>query len=98
MFTDGVVTVQQHILDEQRRYRPRASGEFSWLLSGITLATKIVADAVRRAGLADLVGTPGKQNVQGGTHQKLDVLANQPFRHCLGKRGNVAVMASERHA
>jgi fructose-1,6-bisphosphatase I len=95
MFTDGVVTVQQHILDEQRRYRPRASGEFSWLLSGITLATKIVADAVRRAGLADLVGTAGKQNVQGETQQKLDVLANQALLHCLGKRGNVAVMASE---
>src|SRR5258707_7351550 len=98
MFTDGVVTVQQHILDEQRRYRPRASGEFSWLLSGITLATKIVADAVRRAGLADLVGTAGKQNVQGETQQKLDVLSNQALLYCLGKRGNVAVMASEENA
>ena len=50
------MTVQQHILEEQRRHRPNASGEFSWLLSGITLATKIIADQVRRAGLVDIVG------------------------------------------
>ena len=27
--------------------------------------------------------------------QKLDVLANQALLHCLGTRGNVAIMASE---
>jgi fructose-1,6-bisphosphatase I len=92
---DGIITVQQHILEEQRRFRPQATGEFSWLLSGITLATKIVADAVRRAGLADVLGSAGAENVQGETQQKLDVLANQALLHCIGKRGNVAVMVSE---
>lgn len=89
------MTVQQHILDQQRRFRPQASGEFSWLLSGITLATKIVADAVRRGGLANALGTAGSENVQGEVQQKLDVLANQALLHCIGRRGNVAVMASE---
>src|SRR5437867_10670619 len=51
-----LMTVQQHIQEEQRRRAPQASGEFSWLLSGITLATKIIADQVRRAGLVDIVG------------------------------------------
>ena len=32
-----ILTVQQHILQEQKRF-PGASGEFSWLLSGITMA------------------------------------------------------------
>ncbi|MFT3879195.1 MAG: hypothetical protein QM703_05990 [Gemmatales bacterium] len=36
-----VITVQSHILQEQMRF-PGASGEFSWLLSGITLATKLI--------------------------------------------------------
>src|SRR5262245_20061813 len=90
-----LLTVQQHILEEQRRHHPSASGEFSWLLSGITLATKIVADRVRRAGLADILGAAGQSNVQGEVQQKLDVLANQALLHCLGSRGNVAVMASE---
>ncbi len=88
-------TVQQHILEEQRRYHPQANGEFSWLLSGITLATKIIAAQVRRAGLLDILGTAGATNVQGEVQQKLDVIANQALLHCLGNRGNVAVLASE---
>jgi fructose-1,6-bisphosphatase I len=88
-------TVQMHILAEQRRHYPRASGEFSWLLSGITLATKIIAAAVRRAGLADVLGAAGGQNVQGETVQKLDLIANQALSHSLGGRGMVGVMASE---
>ncbi len=89
------MTVQQHILEEQRRRYPHATGEFSWLLSGITLAAKIIADKVRRAGLVDILGGVGTQNVQGEAQQKLDVLANQALLYCLGTRGNVAIMASE---
>src|SRR5438067_9822032 len=95
MATTPLMTVQQHILEEQRRRHPHASGEFSWLLSGITLATKIVAAQVRRAGLTDILGSTGKENVQGEVVQKLDVLANQALHWCLGNRGNVAIMASE---
>ncbi|MBL8796832.1 MAG: class 1 fructose-bisphosphatase [Planctomycetia bacterium] len=90
-----LVTIQQHLYEEQRRNYPQASGEFSWLLSGITLATKIIGDRVRRAGLTDILGVTGDQNVQGELVQKLDVFANQALLHCLGSRGNVAIMASE---
>src|SRR5437899_9537843 len=55
MKTSPLITVQQHILEEQRRHCPNATGEFSWLLSGITLATKIVAAQVRRAGLGAII-------------------------------------------
>jgi fructose-1,6-bisphosphatase I len=91
----ALVTIQQHIMEEQRRYHPTASGEFSWLLSGITLATKIIAAHVRRAGLGDVLGSAERRNIQGETVQKLDVLANQALLHSLGSRGNVGVMASE---
>ena len=46
----ATTTVQQHILQDQKRF-PGASGEFSWLLSGITLATKMIQAKVRQAGL-----------------------------------------------
>ncbi len=95
MSTLPLLTIQQHIMEEQRRHSPNASGDFSWLLSGITLATKIIEANVRRAGLADVLGATGDRNVQGEVVQKLDVLANQALMHCLGLRGNVAVMASE---
>lgn len=90
-----LMTVEQHILKEQRRRYPHASGEFSWLLSGITFAAKIIGDKVRRAGLVDILGGAGTSNVQGEVQQKLDVLANQALLYCLGTRGNVAIMASE---
>lgn len=93
-----LMTVQQHILEEQRRNYPTASGEFSWLLSGITLATKIVSAHVRRAGLVDVLGATGEENVQGESVQKLDVLANHALQFCLGNRGNVAIMASEENS
>jgi len=92
---DVFLTAEQHIQNEQRRNFPHASGEFSWLLSGITLATKVVAAQIRRAGLVDVVGSAGTTNVQGETVQKLDVLANQALLTCLGNRGNVGILASE---
>ena len=90
-----LLTVQQHILEQQRRDHPHATGEFSWLLSGITLAAKIVESRICRAGLGDVLGATGQHNVQGEAVQKLDIIANQALLHCLGKRGSVAVMASE---
>jgi fructose-1,6-bisphosphatase I len=89
------LTAEQFILREQQRHYPHASGEFSWLLSGITLATKFIAANIRRGGLADVLGSTDCTNVQGEIVQKLDVLANQTLISCLGDRGNVGILASE---
>ncbi|MDA7977394.1 MAG: class 1 fructose-bisphosphatase [Pirellulales bacterium] len=89
-----ILTVQHHILREQEKF-PGVSGEFSWLLSGITLATKMIQAKVRRAGLADILGDYGETNVQGEQQQKLDVYANQAMFHCLSLRQSVRVLASE---
>jgi len=90
-----IVTVQQHILEEQRKHFPQADGSFSWLLSGITLATKMIQAQVRRAGLLDILGSAGETNVQGETQQKLDVYANDAVEHCLGVRSSVIELISE---
>jgi fructose-1,6-bisphosphatase I len=90
----GIVTVQNHIIDQQRQH-PTATGEFSWLLSGITLATKIIESKVRRAGIADVLGSAGEVNVQGEEVQKLDRLANETLLRTLGYRGNIGILASE---
>lgn len=93
---DGmIITVQQHILEQQRHYYPDASGEFSWLLSGITLATNMIQAKVRRAGLSDILGSTHHHNVQGEVQQKLDVYANEALVHCLGLEDCVRVLASE---
>lgn len=92
---ERIVTAQQHILDQQESHFPDAGGTFSWLLSGITLATKMIEAKVRRAGLLDVLGSAGATNVQGETQQKLDVYANQALLHCLGLRDTVAILVSE---
>jgi fructose-1,6-bisphosphatase I len=91
---NAVITFEQHTLLQQKRY-PGASGSFAWLLSGITLATKIIQAKVRRAGLGDLLGEAGATNVQGETQQKLDVFSNQVMLHYLGLRDSVGILASE---
>jgi fructose-1,6-bisphosphatase I len=91
----AISSVQHHILQEQRERSPHATGAFSWLLSAITLATKMTQAKVRRAGLLDVLGQAGNVNVQGEEQQKLDVYADKALTHCLGVRENVAVIASE---
>jgi fructose-1,6-bisphosphatase I len=90
----GVLTIQQHILQEQQRF-PEASGEFSFLLSAITLACKQIQAQVRRAGLADILGEFNNSNIQGEVQQKLDVFANQVLIRSLSTRQSVGVLASE---
>lgn len=90
-----LVTVQQHILQQQDAQFPEARGNFSSLLSGMTLATKMIQAKIRRAGLVDILGAAGEINVQGEAQQKLDVYANQAVLHCLGSRESVAMLVSE---
>jgi fructose-1,6-bisphosphatase I len=89
-----ITTFQQHILQQQREVL-YASRDFSWLLSGITLAAKMIEAKIRCAGLCNIVGTAGQTNVQGETQQKLDVFANAALLHCLGVRDSVATLISE---
>src|SRR6266446_1932666 len=89
-----MTTVERHFLDRKGR-NPHATEEFSWLLSGITLATKIIAAYVQRAGLLEIMGATGRINVQGEEVQKLDEFANQTLVRCLGYRGNIGILVSE---
>lgn len=89
-----IITVQQHILQDQCKF-PGASGEFSWLLSGVTLATKMIQAKVQRAGLSDILGEHGAVNVQGEIQQKLDVYANDVLHHNLSVRESIGILASE---
>ncbi len=89
-----ITTFQQHVSQEQARF-PGASGEFTWLMSGIALATKVIQAEVRRAGLADILGSIDQMNVQGEVQQKLDVYANEALIHCLSLRESIGIIASE---
>lgn len=49
------------------------------LLTAIKLAAKVVNREINMAGLVDILGAAGNQNVQGEDQQKLDVFANKKF-------------------
>lgn len=87
-------TLQRHIAEQQRQHAT-AKGEFSWLLSGITLATKVIAAQVRRIGLGELRGAAGGENVQGETVLKMDRFADDVLMDALGYRDQVSLMVSE---
>ena len=89
-----IMTLQSHILAEQSHH-PGATGTLSWILSALSISAKIIADKVRRARLENVLGSVGKENVQGETQQKLDVLANEVLMATLGGREGVAIVASE---
>lgn len=89
-----ITTVQQHILDEERLY-PGATGDFTALLTSLTLAAKIISREVNQAGLVRILGETGEINVHGEAVQKLDEFAQQTIYRAMGHSGHLCVMASE---
>lgn len=88
------ITLGEFIIENQKDF-PYAKGELSALLSSIRLAGKMVNQGINKAGLAEIVGAAGGENVQGEDQQKLDVIANDMFISTLRKRGEICGLASE---
>ena len=82
----------EFIIDAQHEH-PDASGELSSLFASIRLAAKIVHREINKAGLADITGAAGAENVQGEAQQKLNQLHLLPhavrrFQHRLCDLGS----------
>ena len=92
-----ITTVQQHILDEERLH-PGATGDFTGLLTSLTLAAKIISREVNKAGLVKILGETGDVNVHGESVQKLDEFAQNTICRAMGHNGHLCVMASEESA
>jgi len=87
-------TLTQHILGQQRLH-PTARGDLTGLLTQVAVAAKIITAQIRRAGLAEIIGSTGRTNIQGEDVQKLDDMANHTMLKTLAASGFVAAMASE---
>ena len=90
----SVVTIERYIIEQERLY-PEATGELSGILYDVCLAAKMIANKVRRAGLVDILGATGFDNVQGEDVQKLDVFANETIVKAMDHGGRLCAMASE---
>jgi fructose-1,6-bisphosphatase I len=89
-----MITLGEFIIEKQNDF-PEASGELTHLLGAIRLAAKIVNREINKAGLADIIGSTGVENIQGEVQQKMDLYANDRFKAALEARGEVCGIASE---
>lgn len=90
----SVVTIERFIIEQERMF-PEATGELSGILYDMALAGKMIANKVRSAGLADILGATTNENVQGEVQQKLDVIANEIVVKAFDHGGRLCAMASE---
>src|ERR1041385_2711329 len=91
MIPHEVITISRHIMEQQRKF-PEAQGEFSGLLTELTLAAKLIARDVRKAGLVNILGLTGSENVHGERVTKLDEYSNRVLHEILGRSGYLCVM------
>jgi fructose-1,6-bisphosphatase I len=82
------------IIEEQRDF-PEATGRFTRLLVELTVAGKIIAREVNKAGLAQVMGLTGRKNIHGEEVQKLDEFANATIIRHIEYLGILAAVASE---
>ena len=87
-------TLGEFIIKNQTSFK-YSSGELSSLINSIRLAAKVVNHEVNKAGLVDIIGSTGEQNIQSEKQQKLDVYANEKFINTLVNRNIVCGIASE---
>ncbi len=90
----SVVTIERFIIEQEREH-PHATGALSGILGDLAVSAKMIASKVRLAGLADVLGAEGTQNVQGETQQKLDVIADDIIFKAMDHGGRLCAMASE---
>ncbi len=94
MKKQALQSLGEFIIDNQEDFK-YSTGELSRLISSIRIASKLVNREVNKAGIGDIIGKAGQENVQGEEQQKLDVLANDIFINALSQREVVCGIASE---
>lgn len=88
------ITLYRHIIEEERRY-PGATGQLSDLLADIALACKLISLEVNRAGLIDIMGLTGEENIHGEQVKKLDEFAHNTLVRAMEVNGHLCAIASE---
>jgi len=93
--SDPVGTTLSRFIHAREREHPGARGHLSDLLESIGLAGRVIGAAVRKAGLAQVLGLTGERNVQGEDVKRLDVLANEAMIAALSDGRHACILASE---
>ncbi|MBI2921517.1 MAG: class 1 fructose-bisphosphatase [Planctomycetes bacterium] len=89
-----LVTLQRHMLEQQSKF-PYATGEFTSMLMDFVVAVKLISREVNKAGLAEVLGDAGHENVQDELVMKLDEFAQDRIYKAMDHGGHLCCMASE---
>lgn len=87
-------TIARHLVDQEKHF-PQATGEFTRLLWDLTIAFKVISNEVNKAGLVQILGLTGEENVHGEQVRKLDVFAHRTIFKAMDHGGHLCLMASE---
>ncbi|MCB0730589.1 MAG: class 1 fructose-bisphosphatase [Ignavibacteriae bacterium] len=88
------MTLTRHIYEGEKKH-PGATGELSALLHELSLAAKVISLEVNKAGLADIIGFTGDNNVHGEQVKKLDMFSHDMLFKAMDHGGHLCAMASE---
>ncbi len=94
MSASKLITIERQIAEQEHQFT-HATGEFSRLLRDLTLAVRVISREVRRAGLVDILGLAGTENVHGEAVKKLDEFSNDTIIRAMRYGGHLCAMASE---
>ncbi len=85
----------QHFIEQNKKLHGDDPSSMLGILSAIENATENINKAINRAGLNDILGAVGSENIQGEQVQKLDLYANDQIIKSLKNCGLIAAVASE---
>ncbi|MDA0990969.1 MAG: fructose-1,6-bisphosphatase, partial [Verrucomicrobia bacterium] len=91
---EKLITLHRHMASQQGLH-PRATGDFTRLMWDLQIAFKLISRDVRRAGLADLLGSTDYENIHGERVMRLDAIAHNRIVHCMNHGGHLCAMVSE---
>jgi fructose-1,6-bisphosphatase I len=94
MASKRFMTLPRHIIEGEKLH-PEATGELSAILLQLGLAAKLISLEVNKAGLANILGFTGSENVHGEQVKKLDMFAHEMLIKAMDHGGHFCVMASE---
>ncbi len=94
MATKRFMTLPRHIMEGEKLH-PEATGELSAILLQLGLAAKLISLEVNKAGLAEILGFTGDENIHGEKVKKLDIYAHEMLIKAMDHGGHFCVMASE---
>ena len=91
---EKTMTLDRFLVERQHRY-PEATGRFTRMMAQVGTAAKIISSHMRRAALEGLLGSTGRENVQGEQVKLLDEIGHRVFLEAFEYVDIVGVLVSE---